>query len=146
MYLTIICLPFLGSIISGIFGRSLGVNGASIVSTSCIAISAILTLFAFFEVSLSGSPLSIYANSWTDTGAELVVSWSFLFDDLTVSILIAVLVVSSLVHLYSISYINSDPHLQRFISYLSLFTAFIVLLVTGDSLLVIFVGFPSLIL
>jgi len=100
-----------------------------------------LLFLLFFEVSLSGSPLSIYANSWTDTGAELVVSWSFLFDDLTVSILIAVLVVSSLVHLYSISYINSDPHLQRFISYLSLFTAFIVLLVTGDSLLVIFVGF-----
>jgi NADH:ubiquinone oxidoreductase subunit 5 (subunit L)/multisubunit Na+/H+ antiporter MnhA subunit len=54
--------------------------------------------------------------------------------------LIPVLIVSSLVHLYSINYMNGDPHLPRFMSYLSLFTAFMVLLVTGNSYLILFVG------
>ena len=54
--------------------------------------------------------------------------------------LIPVLIVSSLVHLYSINYMNGDPHLPRFMSYFSLFTAFMVLLVTGNSYLILFVG------
>lgn len=54
--------------------------------------------------------------------------------------LLAVLIVSFLVHVFSIDYISSDPHNQRFFSYLSIFTFFIIILVTGDNYLIIFVG------
>lgn len=54
--------------------------------------------------------------------------------------LLPVLIVSSLVHLYSISYMAYDPHQQRFFSYLSLFTFFMVILVTANNLLLLFVG------
>ena len=54
--------------------------------------------------------------------------------------LLAVLIVSSLVHLYSISYIADDPHSQRFFSYLSLFTFFILVLVTGNNYFILFIG------
>ena len=100
-------------------------------------------MVAFYEVGLSGSPVSVELSSWLDA-EPLHVSWSFLFDDLTVSILLAVLVVSALVHLYSASYMSDDPHGQRFFAYLSFFTASMVVLVTGDSYLVIFLGsFPA---
>jgi len=63
-----------------------------------------------------------------------------MFDSLTVSMLLAVLVVSSMVHIFSISYMADDPHIQRFFAYLSMFTGFMVLLVTGDNYLVLFLG------
>lgn len=54
--------------------------------------------------------------------------------------LIPVLYVSTLVHIYSISYMSEDPHNQRFFSYLSLFTFFMVVLVTGSNYLIMFIG------
>lgn len=68
-----------------------------------------------------------------------------MFDSLTVSILLPVLIVSALVHIYSIDYITEDPHNQRFFSYLSMFTFFMLILVTGENYLIMFVGqfFPA---
>lgn len=63
-----------------------------------------------------------------------------MFDSLTVSMLLPVLLVSSMVHVYSISYMSSDPHNQRFFSYLSMFTFFMLILVAGDNYLILFVG------
>jgi NADH-ubiquinone oxidoreductase chain 5 len=60
MYLTILILPLLGSIISGFLGRKIGVTGSHLFTTCCLILSSILTLIAFFEIILSGSPVSIY--------------------------------------------------------------------------------------
>jgi len=68
------------------------------------------------------------------------VSWGFLFDSLTVIMLVVVTFISSLVHLYSIEYMGHDPHLSRFMSYLSLFTAFMLVLVSADNYVQMFVG------
>jgi len=54
--------------------------------------------------------------------------------------LIPVVIVSLLVHLYSVSYMGEDPHVQRFFSYISLFTGLMIVLVTADNYLVMFVG------
>jgi len=62
------------------------------------------------------------------------------YDTLTVSMLILVTTISALVHLYSTGYMAGDPHLPRFMSYLSLFTFFMIVLVTGDNLLQLFIG------
>ena len=142
MYLIIVVLPFLGSFFSGFRGRYVGIKGSILISTTCIGLSIIIALTAFYEIGLSRSPVIINIGNWIDSEI-LKINFNFLFDDLTVSILLAVLVVSTLVHIYSMSYMSEDPHVQRFIAYLSLFTAFIVLLVTGDSLLVIFIGYFS---
>jgi NADH:ubiquinone oxidoreductase subunit 5 (subunit L)/multisubunit Na+/H+ antiporter MnhA subunit len=63
-----------------------------------------------------------------------------MFDSLTVTMLIVVTGVSSLVHLYSTGYMSEDPHLPRFISYLSLFTFFMLILVTANNIIQMFVG------
>lgn len=63
-----------------------------------------------------------------------------MFDSVTVLMLILVTTVSAFVHIYSTEYMKGDPHLPRFMSYLSLFTFFMIVLVTGDNLLQLFIG------
>lgn len=143
MYLAILALPMFGSAIAGLRGRTIGVTGAHIITTGCLMTSAALSIVAFYEVGLSGSPVSIVIGSWIDSEFMLV-QWGFLFDSLTVSMLLPVLIVSSLVHLYSISYMAGDPHNQRFFSYLSMFTFFMLVLVAGDNYFIMFVGWEGI--
>ena len=143
MYLAIIVLPLLGSIVSGFFGRKVGVSGAQIITTSCVILTTILSIITFFEVGLNNIPVSIQLFKWIDS-ESLNVFWGFNFDSLTVSMLIPVLIVSSLVHLYSVGYMSHDPHNQRFFSYLSLFTFMMIILVTANNFLLMFVGWEGI--
>jgi NADH-ubiquinone oxidoreductase chain 5 len=142
MYLAIIVLPLLGSIISGFFGRKIGVQGAQIITCSSVIITTLLAILAFIEVGLNNISVSIKLFRWIDS-ESLNVLWSFHFDSLTVSMLIPVLIVSSLVHIYSIGYMSNDPHNQRFFSYLSLFTFMMIILVTANNFLLMFVGWEG---
>lgn len=142
MYLAIIVLPLLGSIISGFFGRKIGVQGAQIITCSSVIITTLIAILAFIEVGLNNISVSIKLFRWIDS-ESLNVLWSFHFDSLTVSMLIPVLIVSSLVHIYSIGYMSNDPHNQRFFSYLSLFTFMMIILVTANNFLLMFVGWEG---
>jgi NADH-ubiquinone oxidoreductase chain 5 len=142
MYLTLIILPLLGSIVSGFFGRKVGVSGAQIITCTCVIITTILAVFAFIEVGLNQISVNIELFRWIDADS-LYIKWGFNFDSLTVSMLIPVLIVSSLVHIYSIGYMSHDPHNQRFFSYLSLFTFMMIILVTADNFLLMFVGWEG---
>ena len=142
MYLALIILPILGSIVSGFFGRKIGVSGARIITCTCVIITTILAIIAFLEVGLNQIPVKIELFRWIDA-ESLNIKWSFNFDSLTVSMLIPVLIVSSLVHLYSIGYMSHDPHNQRFFSYLSLFTFMMIILVTANNFLLMFVGWEG---
>nr|YP_001249314.1 NADH:ubiquinone oxidoreductase subunit 5 [Fusarium graminearum]YP_009112046.1 NADH dehydrogenase 5 [Fusarium gerlachii]YP_009136832.1 mitochondrially encoded NADH dehydrogenase 5 [Fusarium culmorum]YP_009741037.1 NADH dehydrogenase subunit 5 [Fusarium pseudograminearum]YP_009741099.1 NADH dehydrogenase subunit 5 [Fusarium cerealis]YP_010390540.1 NADH dehydrogenase subunit 5 [Fusarium acaciae-mearnsii]YP_010390596.1 NADH dehydrogenase subunit 5 [Fusarium aethiopicum]YP_010390652.1 NADH deh len=142
MYLSIIILPLLGSIVSGFFGRKVGVTGSRILGCLSIMITTILAIISFFEVGFNNNPVSINLFKWLDNESFNMV-WNFQFDSLTVSMLIPVLIISSLVHFYSIGYMSSDPHNQRFFSYLSLFTFMMIILVTGNNYLVMFVGWEG---
>jgi len=142
MYLAIIVLPLLGSIASGFFGRKIGVTGAQLITCACVVITTMLSALAFIEVGLNNASVSLQLFRWVDS-ESLNVLWSFNFDSLTVSMLIPVLIVSSLVHVYSIGYMSHDPHNQRFFSYLSLFTFMMIILVTSDNYLLMFVGWEG---
>jgi len=142
MYLAIITLPLLGSIVSGFFGRKVGVSGAQLITCTSVIITTLLAIVAFFEVGLNNVPVTINLFRWIDS-ESLNVLWGFHFDSLTVSMLIPVLIVSSLVHIYSIGYMSHDPHNQRFFSYLSLFTFMMIILVTANNFLLMFVGWEG---
>jgi NADH-ubiquinone oxidoreductase chain 5 len=139
MYLTILILPFLGSFVAGFLGRKIGVTGSHLITCGCLILSSILASIAFYEVGICGSPVSIYLGQWIDS-EFMSISWEFLFDQLTVSMFLPVLYISSLIHIFSIDYMGSDPHNQRFFSYLSLFTFFMLVLVSGANYFVMFVG------
>lgn len=142
MYLAIITLPLLGSVISGFFGRKVGVSGAQLVTCTCVIATTILAIIAFIEIVLNNTSMSVYIFRWLDS-ESLNVLWGFNFDSLTASMLIPVLIISSLVHIYSVGYMSHDPHNQRFFSYLSLFTFMMIVLVTANNFLLMFVGWEG---
>jgi NADH-ubiquinone oxidoreductase chain 5 len=142
MYLSIVILPLLGSITSGFFGRKIGVTGSQQITCTALIITTLLSILSFIEVGLNNTSVSLQLFRWVDS-ESLNVLWSFNFDSLTVSMLIPVLIVSSLVHIYSIGYMSHDPHNQRFFSYLSLFTFMMIVLVTSDNYLLMFVGWEG---
>jgi NADH-ubiquinone oxidoreductase chain 5 len=142
MYLNIVFLPLIGSIISGFFGRFIGPYGSGIITTFCVMSSLSISFFAFYEVGFSETPCYIKLLSWFKS-EYLCANWGFQFDSLTVVMLIVVTFISSLVHLYSTEYMSHDPHLPRFMSYLSLFTFFMLILVTADNFIQLFVGWEG---
>ena len=143
MYLSILIFPLLGSLVSGLLGRKIGVTGSHLITCTCLVISSILATIAFYEVGLCGSPVLIHLSSWIESEV-LSIQWEFLFDQLTVSMFIPVLYISSLIHIFSTNYMSEDPHNQRFFSYLSLFTFFMLVLVSGANYFVMFVGWEGI--
>ena len=142
MYILLVFLSLLGFSIAGLFGRNIGPKGAALVTTSCLIASFLLSLFGFYEVGLMGSPVYVRVSPWLNSEV-LLINWGFLFDSLTCIMCIVVTFVSSLVHLYSIEYMSHDPHLPRFMSYLSLFTFFMLILVTADNFIQMFLGWEG---
>lgn len=142
MYLLILILPLLGTIFTGFLGRKLGSYGSSLIATLCVFFSMLLSYLAFFEIGFTNTNIYINMTIWFYNGLNLI-SWGLLFDSLTVIMLIVITTISSIVHLYSISYMENDPHLPRFMSYLEIFTFFMLILVTADNLLQMFLGWEG---
>ena len=142
MYIPLVFLSLIGFCVAGLFGRNIGPKGSAIITTGCLVVSFFLSLFAFYEVGLMGSPVYIRLSTWVSSEV-LLINWGFLFDSLTVVMCIVVTFISSLVHLYSIEYMSHDPHLPRFMSYLSLFTFFMLILVTADNYIQMFLGWEG---
>ena len=142
MYLTLVFLPFFGSIAAGFFGFFVGAQGAGYLTILCLGLTFLMSCFVFYEVALAGSPCFLQVMPWFDS--ELFsFTWGFQFDSLTAVMLIVVTFISFLVHIYSTEYMSHDPHLPRFMSYLSLFTFFMLILVTADNFIQMFVGWEG---
>jgi NADH-ubiquinone oxidoreductase chain 5 len=142
MYLLIVFLPLFGFLSASLFGRFIGYRGSAFITTGCVGLTACLSALAFYEVGLCSSPCYIECAPWIQS-EMFDASWGFYFDSLTVVMLVVVTFVSTLVHIYSISYMSEDPHLPRFMSYLSIFTFFMLILVTADNLIQMFVGWEG---
>jgi proton-translocating NADH-quinone oxidoreductase chain L len=142
MYLLIVFLSLIGSCFAGLFGRHLGFYGSAMLTTSCLFMSFLISLFVFYEVALVGCFVYVKLTTWISSEV-LHVDWGFMFDSLTALMCCVVTFISFLVHLYSTEYMSHDPHLPRFMSYLSLFTFFMLILVTADNFIQMFVGWEG---
>ena len=142
MYLSVLVLPLWSCIVSGVTGRFLGKKGSSSIAIGCIALSFCLSLFMFHEVGLNNATVFLSLAAWLESDF-LKVNWSLCFDSLTVVMILVVTLISTVVHLYSMEYMKEDPHLPRFMSYLSLFTFFMLILVTADNFIQMFVGWEG---
>ena len=142
MYLSLIIFPLLASIISGFLGRKIGKTGSQILTSFSIFFTTILSINVFIELGFNNIPVLIKLFKWIDS-ESLNIYWGFNFDSLTVSMLLPVLIVSLLVHIYSIGYMSADPHIPRFFSYLSLFTFMMIVLVTANNYLIMFIGWEG---
>lgn len=142
MFLTIIILPLIGTVFAGFFGKIIGNKGAALITSLYIFLAFCFSFYAFLQIGLGNTICLIQLSPWIVT-EFFQLKWGFLFDSLTCVMLIVVTSISSLVHIYSIEYMKEDPHLARFMSYLSLFTFFMLILVTSDNFLQMFVGWEG---
>ena len=142
MYLLVIFFPLVGFLGAGLFGRFFGGFGSYLLTSSCLFLAFLVSLFIFYEVGFCGCPCYVGLVPWIDSGLFLCF-WGFQFDALTACMLIVITFVSFLVHLYSGSYMEADPHLARFMCYLSLFTFCMLMLVTSDNFMQLFFGWEG---
>ena len=142
MEYAIVLLPLLGSIISGFFGKRLGAKSCQLLTSSFVSISAILSLFIFYEVFARDYSSNKLIFNWISSG-DFHVNWSINIDPLTSVMLVVVSLISSIIHFYSIGYMSHDPHKPRFMAYLSLFTFAMLTLVTADNFLQLYFGWEG---
>ena len=138
----IIFLPLIGSIISGFFGKFLGSRNSEILTSLFVSISSILSFLIFYKVFNESYTNNLDVLTWINSGT-FNVNWSIKIDALSSVMLVVVTLVSSIVHIYSIGYMSHDPHKQRFMSYLSLFTFSMLMLATSDNFLQLFFGWEG---
>tara|TARA_Y100000590_G_scaffold10517_1_gene12947 strand:+ start:1869 stop:3776 length:1908 start_codon:yes stop_codon:yes gene_type:complete len=142
MEYAIVFLPLIGSFVSGIFGKNLGDKNSQILTSSFVLLSAILSIFIFYEVITQGYSSNKHIFNWISSG-NFNIHWSINIDPLTSVMLVVVSLISSIIHFYSIGYMAHDHHKPRFMAYLSLFTFAMLTLVTADNFLQLFFGWEG---
>jgi NADH-quinone oxidoreductase subunit L len=142
VYAAIVFLPLLGSAIAGLFGRVIGSRPSELVTTALLFVSAALSCYAFYDVTVLGHGAILRIMPWITSG-DFEADWTIRVDTLTAVMLVVVTSVSSLVHLYSIGYMQEDTSRPRFFSYLSLFTFAMLMLVTSNNFLQMFFGWEG---
>ena len=142
MYALIVFLPLVGSVLAGLLSLNNQDRPAELVTVTGLLLSLLLSIFAFAEVAIGGNPVTVDIGRWIVSG-DFAAQWSLRFDTMTAVMLIVVTGVSSMVHVYSIGYMSHDNARARFMSYLSLFTFAMLMLVTADNLVQLFFGWEG---
>jgi len=119
-----------------------GSRSAELVTTVFLFAAMLLSWLAFADVGFGHHDSRVTLFPWIISG-ELKVDWALRIDTLTAVMFVVVTTISAFVHLYSIGYMEEDPHRPRFFSYLSLFTFAMLMLVTADNLVQLFFGWEG---
>ncbi|MFY9590307.1 NADH-quinone oxidoreductase subunit L [Rickettsia endosymbiont of Halotydeus destructor] len=138
----IVMLPLASAVINGMLCQVINKKYASIISSSAIIISALFSLYIFYYTGLNQNILHITLGKWFEI-AKFKVNWAIYVDQLTSIMFLVVTCVSSVVHVYSLGYMREDKGLTKFLSFLSLFTFFMLMLVSADNFLQLFFGWEG---
>ncbi len=151
MYAAAVFLPLIGSLIAGVlsFARTGDHNhdhkidrAAQFVTCGAMLLAAIAALVAFISVVVNGHTGAVEIFTWVDSGT-LEITWALRADTLSLVMVLMVTVVSSMIHVYSVGYMHHDASVPRFMAYLSLFTFFMLMLITANNLLQLFFGWEG---
>jgi NADH-quinone oxidoreductase subunit L len=138
----VVFLPLLASAIVGFFGRTIGDRGSQVLTCGALILSAICGIFVFRGIMEQSAPQVLTIATWIASGG-VDVAWSLRLDTLSGVMILVVTIVSSMVHIYSIGYMAHDHSIPRFMSYLSLFTFFMLMLVTANDFVQMFFGWEG---
>jgi len=141
-YFYIVFAPFLSFVLLMLFSKYMGQSISILLVTIIIFSVFLISLILFYEVVYLHKVVIVDLFTWIEVNS-LSISFTFLFDALTVVMLVVITSISSLVHLYSIDYMKNDPHVPRFMAYLSLFTFFMLILVTANNFIQMFMGWEG---
>lgn len=140
LVLVLLLAPFLGFLFNVFLGKKAGKSIVGIVGTLSVVISFAVTLYLF--ASASQEPVVINLFDWISV-QRFDISFGFLIDQLSILWLLFVTGIGSLIHLYSISYMHDDEKMHSFFAYLNLFIFFMITLVIGSNLLMMFIGWEG---
>lgn len=142
LVLILLLSPFIGFLSNIFFGKSLSKNLSGTIGTIAVGISFVVSVILFNNVLQSGKGITVHFFDWLEL-FNFKVGFSFLLDQLSLLWLLFVTGIGTLIHLYSISYMHDDENLHKFFSYLNLFVFFMITLVAGSNLLIMFIGWEG---
>ncbi|MFZ2990544.1 NADH-quinone oxidoreductase subunit L [Ideonella sp.] len=134
--------PLAGSILAGLFGKSIGRRGSHVLTILGVLIAFIISVMVLKSVAIDGARFNATIYEWMNVGG-LKMEVGFLIDGLTAMMMCVVTFVSLMVHIYTIGYMEEDPGYQRFFSYISLFTFSMLMLVMSNNFLQLFFGWEA---
>jgi NADH-quinone oxidoreductase subunit L len=145
----IIALPIIGLLLNILFGRRAGERFSSIVASSAVGLAFVVAIMQFFALRVHPEGATVHVADWIHIGA-LDVSWSLKVDTLSATMMMMVTGVSTLIHVYAAGYMHEDVRFQgdpgrytRFFIFFNLFVAAMMILVTADNYLMMFVGWEG---
>ncbi len=140
----ILALPAAGVLFNLFLGKRMGKGAVGFVAPSVVAGAFAVALYAFLELLKlpAGSALQQTLYPWIHVG-RLTVDFSLKIDALSGLMSLIVTGVGSLIHVYSVGYMHDDERFSRYFTYLNLFTLAMLILVLGDSLPLLFVGWEG---
>ncbi|MYH23334.1 MAG: NADH-quinone oxidoreductase subunit L [Acidobacteria bacterium] len=137
-------LPGVGAAINGLFGKRLGKRLSGLLACGSVAASFLIALGFFFTVFLAEGGASARVEqslfSWIPS---MGVDWAYRLDSLSMVMTLVVTGIGLLIHIYSLGYMSHDGGFSRFFSYLNLFTFFMLNLVLGANMLLLFIGWEG---
>ncbi len=136
----VLLLPLTGSIFAGLCILRAENRKAEIVTTILLSITAFLSIYIYFNINQFQGTLILY--NWISF-SNTSLNFSILLDPLTSIMFCVVCIISAIVHIFSIGYMNDDPYRARFFCYLSLFTFAMLILVSADNFLQLFLGWEG---
>jgi NADH-quinone oxidoreductase subunit L len=138
----ILFLPLITASLFGVFNKSFPKIFVKIFSITFMLIASFLSVYTFLSICESDKVIDIFLYEWIKINS-IKINLSIYVDRLTSIMFCIVTIISSIVHIYSISYMEEDKNINKFLSYLSLFTFFMLLLVCSDNLLQLFIGWEG---
>ncbi len=146
MELLAVFSPFVAFIVTALFAKQLGDKGVQIITCGAVTVAAFASIQLFFDVILTDGMVNgaykVTLATWVASG-DFKANWALKIDQLAVVMMCVVNIVSACVHYYSVGYMSHDASKARFMSYLSLFTFAMLMLVTSDNLLQLFFGWEG---
>ncbi|MDG1286837.1 MAG: NADH-quinone oxidoreductase subunit L [Rickettsiales bacterium] len=138
----VVFLPLIAAVVVGFTWNRIAHNTSQIFTSTCVAGAALFAWILFIKLSMGAETFTLDIGSWITSGS-FDVRWALRVDMLSSAMMLLVTSVSALVHVYSIGYMSEEPCKPRFMAYLSLFTFFMLMLVTADNLVQLFLGWEG---
>lgn len=140
--LLLLLSPFVGFLFNIFFGKKVSRNVSGAIGTLTVVVSFLLSICFFAQLNQNGKPFEISLFQWIQV-SNFQLDFGILLDQLSLLWLLFVTGIGSLIHLYSISYMHDDENMHKFFAYLNLFVFFMITLVVGSNLLVMFIGWEG---
>ena len=142
LVLLLLLAPFVGFLTNIFLGKQLGKNGSGYLGTLAVIVSFVVTTLFFLQVSETKQPITVHLFDWIALD-KFSINFDILLDQLSLLWLMFVTGIGSLIHIYSISYMHDDENMHKFFGYLNLFIFFMITLVVGSNLLIMFIGWEG---